>query len=103
MLDEALTATFARQPSGAYLLALRADSTPTRERLPRSLSHRQLKASRKQGPHATGIQGCLSREPLILSSVNPMSEHVGNATVLLTAVERGDPKAAAELLELVYQ
>ncbi len=26
-----------------------------------------------------------------------------NATVLLTAVERGDPKAADELLELVYQ
>jgi RNA polymerase sigma factor (TIGR02999 family) len=32
-----------------------------------------------------------------------MSEHMSNATVLLTAVERGDPKAADELLELVYQ
>jgi len=32
-----------------------------------------------------------------------MSEHTSNATVLLTAVERGDPKAADELLELVYQ
>jgi len=28
---------------------------------------------------------------------------MSNATVLLTAVERGDPKAADELLELVYQ
>lgn len=32
-----------------------------------------------------------------------MSEHMSDATVLLTAVERGDPKAADELLELVYQ
>jgi RNA polymerase sigma factor (TIGR02999 family) len=32
-----------------------------------------------------------------------MSEHLSNATVLLTAVEHGDPKAADELLELVYQ
>jgi len=32
-----------------------------------------------------------------------MSEHMTNATVLLTAAERGDPKAAGELLELVYQ
>ena len=32
-----------------------------------------------------------------------MSEHLRNATVLLSAVERGDPKAADELLELVYQ
>src|SRR5438067_9667572 len=32
-----------------------------------------------------------------------MSEHMSNATVLLTAVERGEPKAADELLELVYQ
>jgi len=32
-----------------------------------------------------------------------MSEHMSDATVLLTAVERGEPKAAAELLELVYQ
>ena len=32
-----------------------------------------------------------------------MSEHMSNATVLLNAVERGDPKAADELLELVYQ
>jgi len=32
-----------------------------------------------------------------------MSEHKSDATVLLTAVERGEPKAAAELLELVYQ
>src|SRR5258706_8854580 len=28
---------------------------------------------------------------------------MSDATVLLTAVERGEPKAAAELLELVYQ
>ena len=32
-----------------------------------------------------------------------MSEPTSNATVLLTAMERGDPKAADELLELVYQ
>ena len=32
-----------------------------------------------------------------------MSETVSNATVLVTAVERGEPKAADELLELVYQ
>jgi len=32
-----------------------------------------------------------------------MSEHEGDATVLLAAVERGEPKAADELLELVYQ
>lgn len=32
-----------------------------------------------------------------------MSEHTSNATVLLTALERGDPKAADKLLELVYQ
>jgi RNA polymerase sigma factor (TIGR02999 family) len=32
-----------------------------------------------------------------------MSEHMSDATVLLTAVERGDPKAADKLLELVYQ
>jgi RNA polymerase sigma factor (TIGR02999 family) len=32
-----------------------------------------------------------------------MSEHKSDATVLLTAVERGEPKAADELLELVYQ
>ena len=32
-----------------------------------------------------------------------MSEHKSGATILLTAVERGEPKAAAELLELVYQ
>jgi RNA polymerase sigma factor (TIGR02999 family) len=32
-----------------------------------------------------------------------MSEPMSNATVLLSAVERGDPKAADELLELVYQ
>src|SRR6266851_7709091 len=31
-----------------------------------------------------------------------MSEDTSNATALLTAVERGDPKAADELLELVY-
>ena len=31
-----------------------------------------------------------------------MSEPMSNATVLLTAVERGDPKAADKLLELVY-
>src|SRR5882724_4186226 len=32
-----------------------------------------------------------------------MSEHKSDATVLLAAVERGEPKAADELLELVYQ
>src|SRR5712671_1020143 len=32
-----------------------------------------------------------------------MSKQINNATVLLTAVERGEPKAADELLELVYQ
>jgi RNA polymerase sigma factor (TIGR02999 family) len=32
-----------------------------------------------------------------------MSERMSDATVLLTAVEHGDPKAADELLELVYQ
>jgi RNA polymerase sigma factor (TIGR02999 family) len=32
-----------------------------------------------------------------------MSEHMSDATVLLIAVERGEPKAADELLELVYQ
>jgi RNA polymerase sigma factor (TIGR02999 family) len=32
-----------------------------------------------------------------------MSEPMSNATVLLNAVERGDPKAADKLLELVYQ
>jgi RNA polymerase sigma factor (TIGR02999 family) len=32
-----------------------------------------------------------------------MSERISDATVLLTAVESGDPKAADELLELVYQ
>src|SRR5882757_6318418 len=32
-----------------------------------------------------------------------MSEHKSDATVLLTAVERGEPRAADELLELVYQ
>jgi RNA polymerase sigma factor (TIGR02999 family) len=32
-----------------------------------------------------------------------MSEHTSNATVLLNALERGSPKAADELLELVYQ
>src|SRR6266478_10219154 len=32
-----------------------------------------------------------------------MSETMSEATVLLTAVGRGDPKAADELLELVYQ
>src|SRR6266853_3446605 len=50
-----------------------------------------------------GIQGCFGREPPILSVEKAMSEHMSNATVLLTAVERGDPKAADELLELVYQ
>jgi RNA polymerase sigma factor (TIGR02999 family) len=48
-----------------------------------------------------GIRGCFRREPAILSMV--MSEHTSNATVLLTALERGDPKAADKLLELVYQ
>jgi len=32
-----------------------------------------------------------------------MSEQKSDATELLTAVERGEPKAAGELLELVYQ
>src|SRR5882757_6382829 len=32
-----------------------------------------------------------------------MSEHPSNATVLLTALENGAPKAADELLEFVYQ
>jgi RNA polymerase sigma factor (TIGR02999 family) len=32
-----------------------------------------------------------------------MSEQMSNATVLLTALERGSPKAADELLEFVYQ
>src|SRR5712664_1958634 len=32
-----------------------------------------------------------------------LSEHMSDATVLLTAVERGEPKAADELLALVYQ
>jgi RNA polymerase sigma factor (TIGR02999 family) len=32
-----------------------------------------------------------------------MSESISNATVLLTAVERGDPEAADKLMELVYQ
>src|SRR5712691_2902984 len=32
-----------------------------------------------------------------------MSDQMSEATVLLTAVGRGDPKAADELLELVYQ
>jgi len=32
-----------------------------------------------------------------------MSKHMSDATVLLTAAERGDPKAADELLELLYQ
>ena len=32
-----------------------------------------------------------------------MSEHPTDATVLLNALERGSPKAAEELLELVYQ
>lgn len=32
-----------------------------------------------------------------------MSEHMSDATVLLNAVEHGDPKAADELLELVYR
>ena len=32
-----------------------------------------------------------------------MSEHESDATVFLTAVERGEPKAADKLLELVYQ
>ena len=50
-----------------------------------------------------GIQVCLSRKPPILSVVKAIFEHMSNATVLLTAVERGDPKAADELLELVYQ
>src|SRR5438093_6218523 len=50
-----------------------------------------------------GNQDCLSREPPILSAGKAISEHMSNATVLLTAVERGEPKAANELLELVYQ
>src|SRR2546425_3407440 len=52
---------------------------------------------------SAGIQGCLRREPAIHSVRKATSEHMSNATVLLTAVERGDPKAADELLDLVYQ
>ena len=52
---------------------------------------------------SAGIQGCLRREPAIHSVRKAISEHMSNATVLLTAVERGDPKAADELLDLVYQ
>src|SRR5438034_6696310 len=52
---------------------------------------------------SAGIQGCLRREPAINSVRKAISEHMSNATVLLTAVERGEPKAADELLELVYQ
>src|SRR6266478_3558940 len=50
-----------------------------------------------------GLQGCLRREQSLLLAGNAMSEHMSDATVLLTAVERGDPKAADKLLELVYQ
>ena len=32
-----------------------------------------------------------------------MPEHISHATVLLNAVERGDPKATDELMDLVYQ
>src|SRR6266699_2840861 len=52
---------------------------------------------------SAGIQGCLRREPAIHSVRKAISEHMSNATVLLTAVERGDPKADDELLDLVYQ
>jgi RNA polymerase sigma factor (TIGR02999 family) len=34
---------------------------------------------------------------------NPMPENASHATVLLNAIERGDPKATDELLDLVYQ
>src|SRR5258705_12808809 len=61
----------------------------------------RLKEGRKQRRRRAGIRGCFRREPPIFSMV--MSEHKSDATVLLTAVERGEPKAAAELLELVYQ
>jgi RNA polymerase sigma factor (TIGR02999 family) len=36
------------------------------------------------------------------ASGNAVSRKMGDATLLLTAVERGDPKAADQLLELVY-
>ena len=37
-----------------------------------------------------GIQGCLRREPSVISVGKAISEHMSNATVLLTAVERGE-------------
>src|SRR5205809_180977 len=71
-------------------------------RRPPSLSPpTRLKEGRKQRGRREGIRGCFRREPPIFSMV--MSEHKSDATVLLTAVERGEPKAADELLELVYQ
>src|SRR5260221_14720118 len=71
----------------------------------RSLSPRRLKASKNAGRSlkGAGIQGCLSRERALLLVGKAIFEPMSNATVLLTAVERGDPKAADELLELVYQ
>jgi RNA polymerase sigma factor (TIGR02999 family) len=40
---------------------------------------------------------------IILSAVQPVGENVSDATQLLNAVEPGNPKAAEELLELVYE
>src|SRR5437016_12740351 len=52
---------------------------------------------------SAGLQGCFRRAPPIRSVGKAMSDQMSDATVLLTAVGRGDPKAAGELLELVYQ
>src|SRR5260221_4758948 len=50
-----------------------------------------------------GLQGCFRREPPVRLVDKAMSDQMSEATVLLTAVGRGDPKAADKLLELVYQ
>ncbi len=52
-------------------------------------------------PISAGIRDCFRREFGIGYGVMP--EHISNATVLLTALERGAPHAADELLEFVYQ
>src|SRR6266566_3863678 len=52
---------------------------------------------------SAGIQGCLRRERAIHSVIKAISESMSDATLLLTKVDQGDPKAADELLELVYQ
>src|SRR5258706_1608545 len=42
--------------------------------------------------------------PVIISFLShPLCENMSDATVLLTAVERGDPKAAGALLNLLYE